>query len=330
MCNDEAAADASKELQIAREERDASRRVEVIRSHNNGRDEDEEVVVYASGMFEDGKYANNPNLWDVPMEKSSNNVCRLADLRDCHVCVGGGFPVASLDHNDDDRELFELYIDGDDSDSDAGEDEATSDACSISFCFSPHSTWVKCLIHGWPREQWEQVIRIDNMNHVNLLNFLVDVVAVQYSNTTIEFEVVTFVTGTIHGALKRLLPPKRKEEVRANRDQRIKAKYNPDGDALYIFIARTMRERGNTENRVLFMPKVYSIMGFLSAHGVDRLGENDDLIILAIQIHEAFGDEGLYELSERLELVNDGEDDDETDEEEEREEEEEGNDNGDD
>ena len=92
--NDQAAADAARELAIAREERDRSHRVEVLRAIDNGdgEDEDDETVVYASALFEDGRYHGNPNLWDVTLEENSSNICRLADLRDCHICVGGGFP----------------------------------------------------------------------------------------------------------------------------------------------------------------------------------------------------------------------------------------------
>ena len=42
--NDKAAADAAKELAAAREERDIPRKVEVIRSLNNGDDEDEDEM----------------------------------------------------------------------------------------------------------------------------------------------------------------------------------------------------------------------------------------------------------------------------------------------
>ena len=97
--NDQVAADAAKDLSTAREERDRSHKVEVLRSINNGEGEDEdgETIVYGSALIEDGRYHGNPNLWDVTLEQNSSNICRLADLRDCHICVGGGFPVASLD-----------------------------------------------------------------------------------------------------------------------------------------------------------------------------------------------------------------------------------------
>jgi len=289
--NDKAAADAAKELAAAREERDIPRKVEVIRSLNNGgdEDEDEDVVVYSSGMFEDGQYARNTNLWDVTLEQNSSNICSLANLRDCHICVGGGFPVASLDHTLPNNATFEGWINGEDR-----RQGISGDACEVSFCFCPHTIWLVILIHGWPREAWEAVIQEDDYDQddQHVVHFLVENVAEQYPDATVEFKTVAFVAGNIHGALKRLLPPKRKEEVRADRDRR-NAENDPEIDALYDFVARAMRERGNEANVALFAPQLNSIMGFLSAMGVDRLGVNDELIIVAIATHEQLGDEGL-------------------------------------
>ena len=313
MFNDKAAADAFKELQIAWGERDASRRVEVIRSRDNGRDEDEdeEVVVYASGMFEDGKYADNPNLWAVKMHKSSNNVCRLAYLKDCHVCVGGGFPVASFGDNHLNMQFFDGYVDGSTSTGSHGDEETPGDACSISFCFVPHSTWVSLLIHGWPREEWEQVIQNNDIDGDNLHNFLVDDVAIQYPNATIEFTEIAFVTDSIHGALKRLLPSKRKKEVRADRDNMREA--GPDED-LFYFIISTMRERGNDASGTIFLAQTTSVLGSLAAMGVERLEGNEELIMTAIETQESQGVEGLRELVVRFGREEEEEEEEESDE----------------
>ena len=306
--NDKAAADASEELDIAREERDRSHRVEVIRSRANGEDEDEdgETVVYGCGLFEDGQYARNTNLWNIKLDKSSDNTCHLVDLRDCHICVGGGFPVASLDDTLPNNTTFEGWVDGDEID----EGELTSDACKVSFCFCPHSTWLTCLIHGWPREEWEEAILVDDLDLDEIIPFLVEDVAAQYPDATIEFEKVTFTASSIHGALKRLLSSKRKVEVRADRDRRI-AERNPEGDALYEFVSRTMRERGNQASRALFVPQLYSILGFLGATGINRLGENDDFIMIAIASYERLGDEGLLEIMNQFGLDVDEENEDE-------------------
>ncbi len=206
--NDQAAADAARELAIAREERDRSHRVEVLRAIDNGdvEDEDDETVVYASALFEDGQYHGNPNLWDVTLEQNSSNICRLADLRDCHICVGGGFPVATLDDTDPHDASFGGSIQG-------GE----GDICEVSFCFCPHATWLVLLIHGWPRREWE-IAQMEGIE--DLVSFLVGVGAT-HPGATVEFTAVTFSVTSIHGALKRLLPPQRKEEVRAERDRRI-------------------------------------------------------------------------------------------------------------
>ena len=135
-------------------------------------------------------------------------------------------------------------------------------------------------------------------------------VAAQYPDATIEFVKVTFKASSIHGALKRLLSSKRKVEVRADRDRRI-AERNPEGDALYEFVSRTMRERGNQASRALFVPQLYSILGFLGATGINRLGENDDFIMIAIASYERLGDEGLLEIMNQFGLDVDEENEDE-------------------
>jgi len=288
--NDQAAADAARELAIAREERDMRGMVEVLRAINNGHDEDEddETVVYASALFENGRYASNANLWEVTMEQNSSNICRLADLRDCHVCVGGGFPVATLDDTLLNNGTFDGWIDG-----------AEGEACFISFCFGPHSTWLNVLIHGWPREEWEDMVEEYDYTTQEFVPFLLGVAA-QYPGTTVEFIKVTFAVCSIHGALKRLLPPKRKEEVRAERDRRFAINEEYEEYALCRFVSKTMRERGNELRRALFVPQLDSIVSFLADMGINRLGINDDLIMTAIETHESRGVEGLDELFDQI------------------------------
>ena len=290
--NDQAAADASRELATAREERDRSRRVEVLRSINNGKGEDEdgETIVYGSALFEDGQYSSNTNLWEVKLEQNNSNSCRLADLRNCHICVGGGFPVATLDDTLEHNANFQGFVDGE-----VNGEEDTVDTCEVSFCFSPHSTWLTIWIQGWPRDEWEAFIQA-NENHPDDINdFLVNDVADQYPEATVEFKSVTFVAKSIHGALKRLLPPKRKEEVRADRDSR-NAEQDPERDALYEFVGRAMRERGNEAHYSIFIPQVYTILGLLSSVGINRLGVNDEMIIKIVDVHERLGIERLREL----------------------------------
>jgi hypothetical protein len=298
--NDQAAADAAKELATALKERDTAHRVEILRSRNNGDDEDEneETIVYASAQFEDGHYlAHNTNLWRIDLRQDDQFMCRLADLRDCHVCVGGGFPVASLDEQLPHTAGFQVFIDGNESSDDEG------DEVKVSFCFSPHCIWLNVLIQGWPREEWEAVIQEDNLRPNDAMRFLVDGVANQYPDAIVKFRDMCFVTGSIHGALKRLLPPKRVVEVRAEREEH-RSNNDPEYEALYLFVARTMRDRGNTANSALFVPQVGAVLLFLEAMGVDRLGENDDLIFQAITAHESNGNEGLQELFRNISASN--------------------------
>ena len=133
------------------------------------------------------------------------------------------------------------------------------------------------------------------------MEYLVDTVATQHPDATVEFSDMAFVSKSIHGALKRLLPPKRVKEVRAEREEN---RANPEYEALYLFVARTMRDQGNTANSALFIPQISTIMGFLNYMGVDRLGVNDELINQAITAHESHGDEGLQELFRNISASN--------------------------
>ena len=270
--NDKAAADAAKELAAAREERDIPRKVEVIRSLNNGGDEDEDgdIVVYASGMFEDGQYARNTNLWDVTLEQNSSNICRLADLRDCHICVGGGFPMATLDDTDSSNPFFEGWINGEDR-----RQGISGDACEVSFCFCPHTIWLVILIHGWPREAWEAVIQEDDYDQddQHVVHFLVENVAEQYPDATVEFKEVTFAIRSIHGALKRLLSSKRKEVVRADRDRRMAER---NWQEVVDFVESYLQARGilSEHHQTRMILGIMWIKGFKT-----RTEANDDVIL---------------------------------------------------
>ena len=96
--------------------------------------------------------------------------------------------------------------------------DGEGDTCEVLLCFCPHSTWLNFFIHGWPQEEWERLLDEGNDD---LISFLVEDVAPWYPGATVEFTAVTFTVSSIHGALKRLLPPQRKEKVRADRDRRI-------------------------------------------------------------------------------------------------------------
>jgi len=266
--NDQAAADAAKELAVAREERDTSHKVEVLRAINDSDDEDEdgETIVYGSALFEDGQYASNINLWNVTLEQNSNNICRLADLRDCHICVGGGFPMATLDDTDSSNPFFGGSIDG--------EWESSGDACQVLLCFCPHSTWLCFLIHGWPREEWEAVIQEnDYQDEQHIIHFLVENVAEQYPDATVEFKDVTFAKRSIHGALKRLLSSKRKEVVRVDRDRRIAER---DWQEVVEFVESYLQARGilSQHHQTRMILGILWIKGFKT-----RTEANDDVIL---------------------------------------------------
>jgi len=278
---DKVVIDAQDEIVQQKKELDLLRSVQIIHRPSN---EDEEIVVYASARFEDGCYLSNPNLWEVDLlepklgEKASTTTtrCRLTNLRQCDICVGGGFPIASFDDELNNRADYEGFFDYSDSDSDNSK--------RVSFCFGPYSSWVLLEVHGWPRADWA-----DDTDPETVIAFLVDDVASRYPDATVEFKSVSFVVSSIHGALKRLLPPRRQAQVRADRDSRNTEESRAHSE-LMQFVAITMREGGNQNGSVLFVPQLHKIMDLLSQLGVFEQNEdNQNLIVAVVQSYEQNG-----------------------------------------
>jgi len=202
-------------------------------------------------------------------------------LRQCDICVGGGFPIASFDDELSNRPFYEGIFDFSDSNSDNSK--------SLSFCFCPYSLWVSLEVHGWPRADWEAVVQPDDPDPETVIAFLVDNVASRYPDATVEFQSVSFVVSSIHGALKRLLPPRRQAQVRADRDSRNTEESRAHSE-LMQFVAITMREGGNQNGSVLFVPQLHKIMDLLSQLGVFEQNEdNQNLIVAVVQSYEQNG-----------------------------------------
>ena len=285
--NDNIAVQAQEEITKLREELDLSQSVEIVRAAD---DEDEPVVVYASGLFQKGEYdASNPNLWQVDLESNEKTPrCRLADLRDCIICVGGGFQLESLDDELRNRAGYEGFFDADECDGD--------NAKAVSFCFCPNTLWLTVLVHGWPREEWEAVVEGDRIDPEEVISFLVETVASRHPETTVEFKDISFTVKSINRALARLLPPRRKEEVRAERDGRETEESQAYSD-LFSFVGKTMRNLGNRSGMALFLRQMEEIMALLSDLDIqDRNDDNEEAIITLVTGFERLGGERLREI----------------------------------
>jgi len=293
---DNVAVEAAKEISALRKEREDAHKVEVLRAKNNGNDEDEDdpVVVYASAPFESGEYGANTNLWQVTLQNADGDgtTCKLADLRDCHICVGGGFPVASLDDHLANSAPLEGWLQNINAPhrnpsrvpDEGSEVESPDDGvCGVSICFCPHATWLMMWIRGWPREDWEAKIQADDLNPDEIIGYLVDEVAVRYPDAAVQFKDVSFVAKSIHGALKRLLPAEQNAEVRADRDERI-ASENPGWVELITFVSLEMRNRGIDAGPELFVPQLQAVMSFVLASGLTERGANDEAISEVVRI----------------------------------------------
>ena len=257
-------------------------------------------MVYASAPFASGKYGRNPNLWQVTLKQNTSTTCKLADLRDCHVCVGGGFPVASLNTRLPNAAPFEGWLHTLNPSNEEG--ESLEDVVGGHICFCPHATWLTIWIRGWPREEWEAKIRADDLGADEFVDYLADEVATQYPDATVEFKDVSFVTCSVYGALKRLLPASRKAEVRAERDK-VQANQDPALMEFVVFVSRELRDQGIDAGPELFMPQMQVVLGVLLAVGLQEKGENDEnvdqirqIVAICARFLEERGDESLEEI----------------------------------
>ena len=190
---DKVAMEAQQEIKTLRNGIKLLTAVEVLRTSE--RDDNDQVLVYASGCFTDGSPGANPNLWSVNL--APNASCRLSDLRKCRLCVGGGFPAVSFNTEDHGEGDCEGWLEGSD-----------GDKILVNLCFCPYSTWVALAIKGWPDEHDDE-----ELDPQEIIHYLVDDIAASSPEAMVEFRNVSFVSGHIHGALKRLLPPQQRDEA---------------------------------------------------------------------------------------------------------------------
>lgn len=135
------------------------------------------------------------------------------------------------------------------------------------------------------------MIVADDLQPDDMIHFLVETVAAEHPEATVEFKDISFVVESIHAALKWLLPPQRKQETRTERDgRRANAQVSAYSDLVH-YIATTMRARGNENGSAVFIPQVNEVMDFLT----NRLGihqhdnDNEELINNVIRIYESVG-----------------------------------------
>ena len=222
VLNDKVAADAHDEINSLRRRNAILSSVNIIqhRSNSNVGDNDrqdnahDDDVMIASAQFQNGRFGHNsfhnPNWWRVDLNSSPPFSCRLADLKSCYVNVGGGFPVADFG----DSKPFEGYWDflrsADTSKIEKYDGDNTK---LVSFIMGDGVCGVgvslDIAVHGWPREDWEETLRIhdgldDDGNF--LVDYLVEEVAAKFPDATIEFVEVSFLISTMRGALRKLIP----------------------------------------------------------------------------------------------------------------------------
>lgn len=202
--------DAKEEVEELQQQLKLARKVEVIHQVDN--DEDQpfpDSVVYASADLADGCFHHNPIFWQVEFAPTST-CCSVSDLRSVRICVGGGFPILTFDPQKSQPSAGVFDYHDEDSDTSKG----------ISFCFNrPDVYWVDVVIRGWPRESWENSPHIVDAELA--VKYLLEEVAVQFPDATVEFKDLLQMENVIHGGLKRWVPKERLEAARADRDAQL-------------------------------------------------------------------------------------------------------------
>ena len=169
------------------------------------RDDDaDDIVVYASEKFEDGYFSENNTYWEVPLNNDNGpTTCKLKDLEECYICVGGGFTIQTLYSGT----VTPTYgwLD---------EDENNGKIKCSMFLEGYIRMWARFSIDGWPKEEWEPVVRAADNDPVNhLIQYLRDTVANNHPEATARFTLLSFAPYAIQGPLKRVVIEKQKQQV---------------------------------------------------------------------------------------------------------------------
>lgn len=222
---DKAVVDALDELEQLKKERDASRTIEVIRSNDLDKEEHSDMIIYASGLFSDGKYSYDVlgagfqrdayhgeiEEFQVDLKAHPTNTCLLSDLRYCEIIVGGGFPICRFDEEDDDYQFVEGFI-ADAAAHDANPNDEVD--FQITFHVKPYETYLNCTVKGIPMAVWEEWLEDNNIHPLSL-----EFESRNFPQASITFDQIAFGKKDIHGALKRLFPSDRRHEILTQREK---------------------------------------------------------------------------------------------------------------
>ena len=133
-------------------------------------------------MAEDGSYGSNNRFWQVDLDSSGCPSCPLSELRNCRVCVGGGFEIAPLDnrrYNSYEGFIQHMRL--------RSAEDPPSTAVSetlVEFCFAPDSQLLEANVKGWGAQDWPS----EEIFPLEMTSYLVDTVAPRFPHATIEFE----------------------------------------------------------------------------------------------------------------------------------------------
>jgi hypothetical protein len=188
---DKVLTDAKDELEDLQKQVDASKEVKIVRvkkDHYPVKGEmHDNLVVYASGYFEDGEWGSEA-FWIVPFTSKGTKACKVSDLENSVIYLGDGYPLSGF------YPLEEVDV------RDTEDDYATMDIYG-----NDGLTWIVLSVHGWPRSEWVPFAQEDDPIYNTSLY---QIFGPRYHvDATVEFKKIYFWSPAIRGSLRKLLPP---------------------------------------------------------------------------------------------------------------------------
>jgi len=180
ILRDKALSDLLDEHELLRKQWKASRAVTVTGP--------EGTPVYATGQFDEGKYADNPNLWEVTLRQLEP--CPLAELENIEIQCGGIFKAS-------------FSPDGVDVNGFVDDPELKDGWGAVNFCFPKGhgGLWLDARV-GAPLSP--DVFNEVASNSENVHLFLSQEVADQHPHLTVQFDHISFFLSEVRTAVQSL------------------------------------------------------------------------------------------------------------------------------
>jgi len=209
----------------------------------------EGTPVYATGQFDEGIYANNPNLWQVTLRQLQP--CPLAELENIEIQYGGVLK-AKFTSSDDNVEAF------------VDDPEIKDGWGEVNFCFRNGygGLWLDIRI-GAPLLP-DVFLDLRTINNEVLHRFLSEDVAEQHPHWTVQFDHISFFLSEVRTAVQCLkLDPAMVEDARIRLQESQQRRGNTEAEEAVDWEAELRRQVNaipeERARRFLAMPETFPV-----------------------------------------------------------------------